>query len=448
MLNKLSCKIFLIILVFIIHSSTAIPAELSKNIIIIARHGSLEDTPENTFAAFEKAINIGVGGLEIDVRKTKDDKLILMHDDTIDRTTDGKGYVNKLFYDEIKQYDAGAWKGEEFVGEKAPLLSDVLQFAKEKNIKIILNVKENGIEQKILSFIREYDMINQIYFGGRLDAIRNTEIGIQGAQLIFFQPGELTNDIIEFVHEKHNHVGTSLFGTDNRDKMEERMIKGVDVILTDYPSVAIDLLHYKTTNEPKNKKIKNELQMEMNGNIEQVNVLIDTMIHGPPDNSRMAALILSALPQELSTHPLIELLTYKKTRKRFNPIKKIISIFKKEEKEILIPAIIVKRNAAWSLGLIKDKRAVIPLIKQLETDDSELKREITLALKRIADKQTVPILNKILLSEEDPYVRYDAARALGEIKDSHSIYTLITALKNDNNWMVKGGCAGTLGKNW
>ena len=134
MINKLSYKAVFAVIIFVAHSQTVVFAEISRDIIVIARHGSLEDTPENTFAAFEKAISMGVGGLEIDVRKTKDDKLILMHDDTIDRTTDGKGYVNNLLYDEIKQYDAGIWKGIEFAGENVPLLSDVLQFAKDKNI--------------------------------------------------------------------------------------------------------------------------------------------------------------------------------------------------------------------------------------------------------------------------------------------------------------------------
>jgi HEAT repeat protein len=447
MANKVSYKIILIVIVFIIHSQTVISAELSKNIIVIARHGSLEDTPENTFVAFEKAINIGVGGLEIDVRKTKDDKLILMHDDTIDRTTDGKGYVSNLLYDEIKQYDAGAWKGKEFTGEEVPLLSDVLQFTKEKNIKIILNVKEHGIEQQIMSLIREFDMLNQIYFGGTLAATRSTETGIQGAKLVFVLPNKLTNDTIELVHERHNHIGTSLINSDDRDKMKERMIKGVDVILTDYPSVAIDLLHYKASNQQKrkNKKSENKLKIKRNGNERQVHALVDIMIHESPDKSRMAALAMSTLPQEISVPPLIQLLAYKKSLKRFNPIRKIISTFKKE-KDDSPPSIMVRRNAAWALGFIGDKSAVEPLVMQLKTGDSELKREIMLALKRIADRQTVKVLNEVLLNEKDPHIRYDAARALGEIKDADSIYTLITALKYDRSWIVKKGCAGALGK--
>jgi HEAT repeat protein/glycerophosphoryl diester phosphodiesterase len=415
--------------------------------MVIARHGSLENTPENTFAAFEKAADIGVFGLEVDVRRTKDDKLILMHDDTIDRTTDGRGYVTKLLYDEIKLYDAGSWKGEEFTGERVPLLSDVLQFAKERNIKIILNVKEHGIEHKTLSLIEEFDMINHVYFSGRLEFLRNKNVDIKGAQLVFLPPDEETNDVIDLIHERRNHVGTKLFGTDDRDKMKERMVQGVDIILTDYPSVAIDLLHFRTINIPEEREPRKKLETNIVGNPEQIGALIDTIIQGSPDQSRMAALVFSTLPARLAIPPLVEHLDYKKPLKRFLPKIKIHIPFTendRKEEENLLPTTLVQQNIVWALGLIKNNSAVGPLIKRLETEDSDLKREIILALKMIGDKQAVPALNEILLNDENPFTRYDAARALGTIASTDSIFTLIKALKNDKNWMVKGACAVAL----
>ncbi|MBS1258843.1 MAG: hypothetical protein MAG551_01907 [Candidatus Scalindua arabica] len=456
MTNKLPCIISITILVFIINLRTTIPAELSTNIMVIARHGSLEHTPENTFAAFEQALNIGVDGLEVDVRRTKDDRLILMHDNTIDRTTDGKGYASKLLYDEIRLYDAGAWKGKEFTGERVPLLSDVLQFAKERNIIIILNVKDHGIEQKILSLIEKFDMINQIYFSGRLDQVRSKNIGIQGIQLVFTPLDELTNEVIDFIHERHKHVGISLFNTDDREKMKEAMVEGVDVILTDYPTVAMDILYYRTKIETKKiESREKELEPDIVGNPEQIDGLIDTITLGSPDESRMAALVLSTLPAELAVPPLLELLTYKKHLKRsFPKIKSLFSFGKNDRKEKgnLLPAKLVQQNIVWALGLIKSKSAVEPLIKLLETADSDLKREIIQALKMIGDKQALPALHEILLNREKPslvsrentsLVRYDAARAIGNIASTDSIYTLIQAL-DDGNWMVKGACAAAL----
>ena len=446
-INKLPCIILITILTYIVLIRVTFPVELSHEIMIIARHGSLEDTPENTIVAFEKAADIGIRGLEVDVRKTKDGELILIHDDTIDRTTNGKGYVNQLSYEEIKLYDAGSWKSEEFAGEKVPLLSEALQIAKERNLKLIINVKEHGIEQKTLSLIEEFDMINNVYFSGRLVTLRNKDIDIKGAQMDFLPPDETSNNATNLIHEKGNHVGTKLFGIDDREKMKERMFNGVDFILTDYPSVAIDLLHFRTINKPEKREPRKRLESNIAGNTAQIGALIEAITYGSPDESRLAALLFSTLPAGAAVPPLVEHLDYKKPLKRFIPKVNIPFLFKKNDmKENLLQAALVQKNIVWALGLIKNRSAVEPLIKRLETADSELKREIILALKMIGDKQAVPVLNEILLKDENHYVRLDAARALGGIDSTDSIFTLIRAMKTDNYWVVKGGCAEALGK--
>ena len=70
--------------------------------------------PENSLSAIGACVGAGVEVIEVDVRETSDGKLVLVHDATIDRTTDGKGYVSQLTYEEIRLYDAGSWKSEEF----------------------------------------------------------------------------------------------------------------------------------------------------------------------------------------------------------------------------------------------------------------------------------------------------------------------------------------------
>ncbi|MGR3293859.1 MAG: HEAT repeat domain-containing protein [Candidatus Scalindua sp.] len=417
--------------------------------MIIARHGTLENTPENTIVAFEKAADIGIRGLKVDVRKTRDGKLILMRDSTIDRTTDGKGYVNQLTYEEIKLYDAGSWKSEEFAGERVPLLSDVLQIAKERKLKLIINVKEHGIEQITLSLIREFDMINHVYFSGRLETLRDKDLDVEGAQLVFLPPGEATNGEIDLIHERHNLVGTRMLGTDDRDKMKEKMFKGVDFILTDYPSVAIDLLHFRTINKPEKREPRKKLESNIEGNTAQIGALIDAITHGDPGPSRIAALIFSTLPANVAVPQLVKRLDYKKPLTRFFPKIKIRIPFINNEiqdKGDLLHAAIVQKNIVWALGLIKNKSAVGPLIKRLETADSDLKREIILALKMIGNKQAVPVLKEILLKDKNPNVRSDAAKALGSIDNTDSAYTLMRAMKTDETWLVKGSCAKALGK--
>ena len=449
-INKLSCIIPITLLIFILPINIVFPEEVSHDIMIIARHGTLENTPENTIVAFERTANIGIRGLEVDVRETSDGKLVLMRDATIDRTTDGKGYVSQLPYVEIKLYDAGSWKSEEFAGERVPLLSDVLQIAKERKLKLIINVMVRGIEQKTLSLINEFDMINHVYFSGRLETLRNRDLDIEGAQLVFLPPDEAPYDRIDLIHGIHNHVGTKIFGTDDRDKIKKKMFKGVDFILTDYPSVAIDLLHFRTINKPEIREPREKLESNIVGNTAQIDALIESITYGDHDQSRIAALIFSTLPANVAVPQLVKHLDYKKPVKRFLP-KINISIpflnYKAQDKGDLLHAALVQRNIVWALGLIKNKSAVGPLIKRLETADPDLKREIIMALKMIGNKQAVPVLKEILLKEdESSYVKFDAARALGSIGNSDSVYTLIRAMKSDESWLVKGACAEALGK--
>ena len=102
----------------------------------------LEDVPENTFAALRRVAELGIDGIAVDIRQTKDNQLVLMCDETIDRTTDGKGFVDQLLYAEIQQYDAGSWRGSEFRKERVPLLSDALKFCKINDLQHTMACKD------------------------------------------------------------------------------------------------------------------------------------------------------------------------------------------------------------------------------------------------------------------------------------------------------------------
>jgi len=91
--------------------------------IVIAHRGLDETYPENTIIAFKAALEKGMA-IEIDVRGTKDEELVVVHDDTVDRTTDGSGSVANMTLVELKALDAGSWWGEEFSGERIPTLME------------------------------------------------------------------------------------------------------------------------------------------------------------------------------------------------------------------------------------------------------------------------------------------------------------------------------------
>ena len=98
--------------------------------IIIAHRGLDEAFPENSLIAFRAALERGMA-IEIDVRGTSDEELVVMHDDTVDRTTDGSGAVANMTLSELKQLDAGSWWGSEFAGERIPTLSETLDVVRD-----------------------------------------------------------------------------------------------------------------------------------------------------------------------------------------------------------------------------------------------------------------------------------------------------------------------------
>jgi glycerophosphoryl diester phosphodiesterase len=113
----------------------------------IGHRGARAYEPENTIRSFKKAIEIGVDAVELDVRKTKDGQLVVIHDADVKRTTDGKGLVNELTLKEIKAFSTEK-------GEKIPTLKETLDFL-DKKVKILIELKEGGVEEEVLALVRE-----------------------------------------------------------------------------------------------------------------------------------------------------------------------------------------------------------------------------------------------------------------------------------------------------
>ena len=113
----------------------------------IGHRGAKAYEPENTIRSFKKALEIGVDAVELDVRKTKDDQLVVIHDADVKRTTDGKGLVSELTLKQIKEFSAEK-------AEKVPTLKEALDFL-DKKVKILIELKETGIEEKVLAAVHE-----------------------------------------------------------------------------------------------------------------------------------------------------------------------------------------------------------------------------------------------------------------------------------------------------
>lgn len=124
-----------------------------EGIIVVGHRGTVKFAPENTIAAFQKAIELGADLVEMDVRETKDGHLVLVHDATVNRTTDGRGAVAAMTLAEIKRLDAGSWFSADFKGERVPTLKEALAAIRGRALPDI-DFKA-GTPQKLVDILRE-----------------------------------------------------------------------------------------------------------------------------------------------------------------------------------------------------------------------------------------------------------------------------------------------------
>src|SRR4029077_13226655 len=109
--------------------------------LIIAHRGHSLEVPENTIAAYERAIELGAEMIEADVNISRDGRLVMMHDPTLDRTTDGHGPVSGATFDELAELDAGRWFGGDSSGLRIPTVDETIELARDARIWMCFEVK-------------------------------------------------------------------------------------------------------------------------------------------------------------------------------------------------------------------------------------------------------------------------------------------------------------------
>lgn len=135
---------------------------------IFAHRGFSGKYPENTMLAFQKAVELGCDGIELDVHFTKDKELVIIHDEKIDRTTDGTGYVKDYTYEELCKFNAyGNFEGK-YPFQKIPTLREYFELVKDvdgfvTNIELKTGIFEyHGIEKAVIDMIREFGLEDRI----------------------------------------------------------------------------------------------------------------------------------------------------------------------------------------------------------------------------------------------------------------------------------------------
>lgn len=156
--------------------------------INLAHRGASEYAPENTLAAFYKAVEMGANGIETDLKVSKDGVILLHHDDELNRTTNGSGPPSEYTWSELAQLDAGSWFGLEYAGERLVTLEQFLYLFGRKNLQFAIELKDPHLERQALDLINHYEvcrraMITSFAFDN-LVAVRNVDSVINIGYLV------------------------------------------------------------------------------------------------------------------------------------------------------------------------------------------------------------------------------------------------------------------------
>jgi len=130
---------------------------------IVGHRGAMGYCPENTMVSFERALELGADWIELDVHLTKDGELAVIHDETLDRTTNGSGFVKDYTLAEVQAFDAGTPFGAEFAGQHVPSLDEVLVWARQRDALVDIEIKNaplyyQGIEDAVVRCLDERGM--------------------------------------------------------------------------------------------------------------------------------------------------------------------------------------------------------------------------------------------------------------------------------------------------
>lgn len=237
-------------------------------VLLGGHRGNPHQHPENTLASFQSAIGLGVDVIECDVHLSADDHLVVIHDHTLERTTNGTGAVGRRSWAELRGLDAGR-------GERLPELDEVLDLARGQ-VGVAIEIKSlpvryPGLEQKLVDTLRAQDMVDDcavICFDHRvIRHVRDLEPGlVVGAlvagrplllpQLLEYARAEVYSphwsfadeDLVREVHDCGAVVG--VWTVDDEDTVVRCLRAGVDAIYSNRPGIVAQLLADRDVRRP------------------------------------------------------------------------------------------------------------------------------------------------------------------------------------------------------
>lgn len=234
----------------------------------IAHRGFSGAYPENTMLAFMKAVEIGSDGIETDVQLTKDKELVLCHDETVDRTTDGHGLICDFTYSELKRLNAARKFKHNFKKQNIPTLDEFLEYVRDKNLLINLELKNSiiryeGMEEMVYNRIYKYNLKDNIIVSSFnhysikecIEIDESIKAGLLydcclyepynycshlGAHALHPSFYSLTEEIVKKTHDINLKINT--YTVNEESDMKHMLELGIDGIITNYPDKLKELM--------------------------------------------------------------------------------------------------------------------------------------------------------------------------------------------------------------
>lgn len=236
--------------------------------LIIAHRGAKGMAPENTLGAFRLGLEQGCNAIELDVHLSKECEIIVCHDETLDRTTNGKGRIFDKELADIQTLDAGSWHSEAYKGEKVPTLDEVFDLV-PSSIMINVEVKhsyDEQMEKQLIAFLRERELFEQVVVSsfdhkclyrlkvaeprikiGLLYQLRLHRADVYarnfGAEVYSLHPYFRQMDQDDVEHALQAGLQVYPYTVNDVQDLEEQIAYGASGIITDYPGRLKELLN-------------------------------------------------------------------------------------------------------------------------------------------------------------------------------------------------------------
>ncbi len=232
--------------------------------LVMAHRGNSAFAPENTLVAFEQALALGADGCECDVRGTADGEIVVIHDATVDRTTDATGAIGEMTLEQVRALDAGSWKGAEFAGQRVPLLAEVLETHVGRGM-LYVEIKDYQCTQRAIEVIDQCDAhewaslcsfshdvcvearklrpelpVALIYSGGATPKPPNELVKLALAgnlQALSVTHADVTPELV--VRCRQCGVGLWVWTVDDKERLAELNLMRVDNIVSNDPALAL-----------------------------------------------------------------------------------------------------------------------------------------------------------------------------------------------------------------